>query len=650
MISKTPIFTRQTTNPLEPTPQAILKRYWGYDQFRPLQEDIIQSVLDGQDTLALLPTGGGKSICYQVPALLREGLCIVVSPLIALMKDQVENLRQRGISAAAIYSGMHYRDIDRIFDNCIYGHTKLLYLSPERLITELAQVRINKMKVNLLAVDEAHCISQWGYDFRPPYLRIAEIRKLLPGVPVLALTATATAEVIKDIQEKLEFPRERVLRKSFERKNLAYAVLPEENKEHKLIDILRRVPGTGIVYARNRRRTKELAELLQRNQISADFYHAGLDSEERSRKQDAWVAGKCRVMVSTNAFGMGIDKPDVRVVAHLEVPDSLEAYFQEAGRAGRDEKKAYAVLLYHESDRLKLERQHEQAFPSLVEVRQVYRALGSYFQLAIGAGEEQSFDFDIVKFSQTYQLDMMRAYNSLKILEQSGWIALSEAVFTPSSLMVLVSKETLYDYQLRHPWSDKLLKAILRTYQGTFNHHVNIRERQLAEFLKMNQEALRKALAQLHHDEVIDYRPQKDLPQLTFLKERVDADNLALDWKLYEFRKQRAAYRIQRALAYAETPVCRSQQLLQYFGESAAPKCGICDVCTGRTQAELGAEDYERYKTKILALLQRERLRLDQILEAFAPSRRELALKALEYMLDEGLLEQEGEWLLTAGK
>jgi ATP-dependent DNA helicase RecQ len=636
---------------LEQTPQGILRKYWGYEQFRPLQQEIIQSVLDGQDTLALLPTGGGKSICYQVPALLREGICIVVSPLIALMKDQVENLLKRQVSAAAIYSGMHYRDIDRILDNCIYGHTKLLYLSPERLTTELAQVRISKMNVNLLAIDEAHCISQWGYDFRPPYLRIAEIRELLPKVPVMALTATATEEVIKDIQEKLLFPRENVLRKSFERKNLAYAVLQEENKEQKLLDILQRVPGSGIVYARNRRRTKELAELLQRHKISADFYHAGLTSEERSRKQDEWISGKRRIMVSTNAFGMGIDKPDVRVVAHLELPDSLEAYFQEAGRAGRDEQKAYAVLLYHEGDRLKLERQYEQAFPSLVEVRQVYRALGSYFQLAIGAGEGQSFDFDIVKFAQTYQLDMMRAYSSLKILEQGGWLALSESVFTPSSLMVLANKDVLYDYQLRNPWANKPLKAILRTYQGAFNHHINLRERQLAEFLKMSQAALRKALEQMHHDEVIDYRPQKDLPQLTFLKERLDADNLMLDWKLYEFRKQRFHYRIKRAVAYAETPICRSQQLLQYFGESNAPKCGICDVCTGRTQTELDAEGYERYKAKIIRLLQRERLNLEQLMECFAPNRRDRALKALEFMLDEGFLAQQGEgFVVVEGK
>ena len=501
------------------------------------------------------------------------------------------------------------------------------------------------MKVNLLAVDEAHCISQWGYDFRPPYLRIAETRELIPDVPILALTATATPEVVTDIQEKLSFRQQHVFRQSFERKNLAYAVLQEEGKAQKLIDILQRVKGSGIVYARNRRGTKDLASLLQRNGISADFYHAGLESEERSRKQDEWIAGKRRIMVSTNAFGMGIDKPDVRVVVHLELPNSLEAYFQEAGRAGRDEQKAYAVLLYNESDRRNLEYQFEQSFPELEEVRRTYRALGSYFQLAIGAGESQSFDFDIVQFAQTYQLNMVRTFHCLKLLEQAGWIVLTESVFIPSSLLILVDKDTLYDYQLRHPKMDKLLKAILRTYQGAFSHPIHLREGQLAKFLKISLIELRKALEKLQQDQIIDYQPQKDTPQIIFVKERVDADNLQLDRKLYEFRKQGQHERIRRAISYAETPVCRSRQLLQYFGESDAPKCGICDVCTGRTQSEVSTSDFERYKDKIQLLLKREPLSLEQIVESFAPKRQEQVLKTLEYLLDEGFLEQQGEKL-----
>ncbi|MCB0548430.1 MAG: RecQ family ATP-dependent DNA helicase [Phaeodactylibacter sp.] len=635
---------------MKKTPLDILRQYWGYDSFRPLQEDIIRSVLDGQDTLALMPTGGGKSICYQVPALCRKGICIVVSPLIALMKDQVENLQKRNIPAAAVYSGMHYRDIDRILDNCIYGNIKLLYLSPERLTTELARTRIQKMDVNLLAVDEAHCVSQWGYDFRPPYLQIAEVRELVPEVPILALTATATPEVVKDIQEKLAFRQENLLQKSFVRGNLSYSVLHEEDKLKKLLDILRRVGGSGIVYVRNRRRTKEIAGYLQRQGISADYYHAGLDAEERSQKQDAWMAGKKRVIISTNAFGMGIDKADVRVVAHMEMPDSLEAYFQEAGRAGRDGKKSYAVLLYNDTDRINLERQFELSFPELSEVRRIYRALGSYFQLAVGSGEGQAFDFEIVEFARNFQADIVLSYNCLKILEQAGWIVLTDAVFVPSSLMIKVSKDALYDYQLRHPKMDRLLKAILRTYQGAFNHPINLRESQLARFLKMPAATLRNALQKLASDGIVEYQPQKDTPQVIFIKERVDADNLLIDRNLYNFRKNRHYERIQAAIAYAETPVCRSQQLLAYFGETSAPKCGICDVCTGRTSTEVSSTEFERYKEKIKLLLKEEPLALEQIVESFAPNRQEQVLKALEYLLDEGFLGQQGGKLVWQGK
>ena len=630
---------------MEKTPLDILKQYWGYDGFRPLQEDIIRSVLEGRDTLALMPTGGGKSICYQVPALCREGICIVISPLIALMKDQVENLQKRNVPAAAVYSGMHYRDIDRILDNCAYGNTKLLYLSPERLTTELARARIRKMNVSLLAVDEAHCVSQWGYDFRPPYLQIPEIRELVPKAPILALTATATPEVARDIQEKLAFRQENLLQKSFARANLSYSVLHEEDKLKKLADILRRVPGTGIVYVRSRRRTKEIAGYLSRQGISTDYYHAGLDAGERAKKQDAWMAGRKRVIVSTNAFGMGIDKPDVRVVVHMELPDSLEAYFQEAGRGGRDGRKAYAVLLYHPADRLNLERQFEQSFPELKEVRRIYRALGSYFQLAVGGGEGQSYDFDIVEFARNFQVNIVEAFNCLKILEQAGWIVLTEAVFVPSSLMIKVSKDALYDYQLRHPKMDRLLKAILRTYQGAFNHPINLREGQLARFLKIPAKALRHALDKLASDGIIDYSPQKDTPQVIFIKERVDADNLLIDRSLYNFRKNRQYERMNKAIAYAETPVCRSRQLLAYFGETDAPACGICDVCTGRTKAELSTDDFERYKGKIQLMLKDGPLALEQLVGSFAPNRQEQVLKVLEYLLDEGLLDQQGEEL-----
>jgi len=630
---------------LATAPIDILRNYWGYDSFRPLQEEIIESVLAGRDTLALMPTGGGKSICFQVPALAQEGICIVISPLIALMKDQVQQLQNRNIAAVAVYSGMRYRDIDRLLDNCVYGNTKLLYLSPERLSTELARERIKRMNVSLIAVDEAHCISQWGYDFRPAYLEIAEAREWLPGVPVLALTATATPEVVTDIQDKLEFRAPNVLQKSFARPNLAYVVLNEEGKEEKLVDILRKVPGSGIVYVRSRRKTKEIAIMLRRRGIRADFYHAGLSPQERTEKQDAWVGNKTRIIVSTNAFGMGIDKPDVRTVVHLELPDSLEAYFQEAGRAGRDGKKAYATLLYNDYDRRNLERRFELSYPAMSEIGRVYRALGSYYQLATGSGRGQSFNFDIVDFTQNFQLDIVPTFNALKILEQAGWIALSDAVFQPASLRIKVSKDELYDYQLRNPRMDKVLKAVLRTYHGAFSNYLNLREAQLARFLKISDAELRQSFLKMKQDNIIDYQPQSDEPQLIFLQERADPDNLAIDQQLYIFRKNRHLERIKAAIHYAETPLCRSQQLLSYFGENDAPACGICDVCTGRNKAKLNREDFEKLKCKIEMVLRREPLPLKEVVESFSPKWRERVIETLEYLLDEGVVRKEEDRL-----
>lgn len=624
-------------------PLDILKKYWGYDDFRPLQGDIIQSVLAGQDTLALMPTGGGKSLCFQVPALCQEGICIVVSPLIALMKDQVANLQKNNIPAVAIYSGMRHSDIDRILDNCIYGNTKLLYLSPERLKTELARARIAQMKVNLLAVDEAHCISQWGYDFRPPYLEISEIRELMPDAPVLALTATATPEVVVDIQEKLAFKKENVFQKSFARNNLAYVVLEEESKYPKLLDILKKVSGSGVVYVRNRRGTQEVARYLQQHRISADFYHAGLNSVERTAKQEAWMQNKTRIIVSTNAFGMGIDKPDVRVVVHLDLPDSLEAYFQEAGRGGRDGNKSYSILLYEELDKIKLENSYKTSFPPIPEIRQVYRALGSYCQLATGSGAGKSFDFDIVEFIKNFQLDAYKTYSCLKILEKEGWIVQTDAVLIPSSIKIKVKKDELYDYQLKNPKFDLFIKTILRLTSGAFQHYVNVRENQFAQFLKIPLQALKNAFFHLHREGIIDYRPFKDKPQIIFLKERVAADNLHIDHQSYNFRKEQYRLRIKKAIEYAEKPRCRSQQLLSYFGESEIKACGICDVCLGRTKAEISPEDYDRYKEKIRQLLKRENLTPEEIIDSFGSNRHEQVIRAMEFLLDEGILEENEE-------
>ncbi|MCB0662871.1 MAG: RecQ family ATP-dependent DNA helicase [Saprospiraceae bacterium] len=622
-------------------PLDILKKYWGYDAFRPQQAEIIESVIKGKDTLALLPTGGGKSICFQVPALLQEGICIVISPLIALMKDQVDQLQKRNIPAAAIHSGLSYREIDILFDNAVHGALKFLYLSPERLQTEMARERIAQMNVNLVAIDEAHCVSQWGYDFRPPYLEIATLREIIPKVPFLALTATAVPEVVKDIQDKLCFSQENVFQSSFERKNLAYVVLHEENKLVKLAEILRNVKGSAVVYARNRRQTKEVAIDLQRKKIVADFYHAGLDHKERANKQSNWITGKTRVMVATNAFGMGIDKADVRSVVHLDLPDSLEAYFQEAGRAGRDGKKAFAVLLYEEVDKDNLKENYTVSFPSLSQIRQIYRALGSYYQLAVGGGEGQSYDFNIIEFARNYKLDVLTSLNALKILEQDGWLYLSEAVYTPSRARIKVDREALYDFQLRNKKLDGTLKALMRAHTGVFSHLVKISEQKLAGFAKIDPTLFSKQLTLLEKEGIIEYFPQKDSPQLTFLKERVNAEDLTIDQEKYNFRKQRARERMDAVIDYCETPRCRNQMLLQYFGEENAKPCGICDVCLGRTESDISPDDLERLKQKIIYLLRREPLTEIQIIGSFHPNKQEKVFTALTYLLEEGFLIKE---------
>ncbi|MFT5832832.1 MAG: ATP-dependent DNA helicase RecQ [Cognaticolwellia sp.] len=628
------------------TPQEVLKKFWGFDNFRSMQLEIIKSVLDGKDTLALLPTGGGKSICFQIPALCQEGICIVVSPLIALMKDQVHNLNKRGIPAVAIYSGMHYREIDRVFDNCAYGKIKFLYLSPERLMTDLAQERIKKMNVNLIAIDEAHCISQWGYDFRPPYLEIAKIRILHPKVPFLALTATATPEVVTDIQERLEFKTENVFQKSFRRDNLAYVVLNDEGKLEKMLSILQKVKGSSVVYVRNRKKTKEAAQFLQLNNIYADFYHAGLTNDVRSKKQDAWINNQTRVMVSTNAFGMGIDKPDVRTVIHLTLPDSLEAYFQEAGRAGRDGNRAFSILLYSETDKVELERQFEQSYPAFSEIKQVYRALGSYFQLAIGSGLGESFDFDLIEFCRHYKFKVVETFNALKILMHEGWLFMTEAVYVPSSLMVKATKEDLYDYKLRNKGFENLITTILRTYQGAFNNFVNINEGQLANFLKISGEHLRNILTALERDEIIEYRPYKETPQIIFTQPRADIQNLTIDNKRYEFLKNRQEYRIKSAIAYATKPQCRSQLLLAYFGEMEIEPCGKCDFCTNRHSDEVSNEQFDAYQNNIKQFISESRLSTRELLAKFPSHQHNKVHRVLKMLAEQEMIRMENEKLV----
>lgn len=562
------------------------------------------------------------------------------------MKDQVMQLRQRGVICEAIYSGMRPADIDRILDNAVYGNLKLLYMSPERLTTDLARERIRRMPLSLIAVDEAHCISQWGYDFRPPYLQIAEIRELHPDVPVIAVTATATPEVVKDIQQNLEFSKgSQVFQQSFARKNLAYVVRPTDGKEPQLLKILKGVPGSSIVYVRSRRATKEIALHLRRHGISAAAYNAGLEPEEKDKRQAAWIEGSLRVIVATNAFGMGIDKPDVRSVIHYDLPDSPEAYFQEAGRGGRDEKQSYAVALYADQDGRRLTYQYEISYPELSEIRRVYRAIGSYLQLAVGGGKGESYDFDLADFSATFGLEARPTYFCLRALERGGYIHLTEAFHQPATVQFLVSKEQLYDYQLKNKGAVKLLKSILRTTQGAFVEPVRIREGNLANFLECTVEQLQATFKKIQREGVLAYTPTKDDPQLVFLTERIDPDNLSFDLASFKFLKERALHRVETMIAYATLPQCRSQQLLAYFGEENPPECGSCDVCLAKKngakkQPEINLPTL--YKTLAEQLTQQPAMLPAEVYKLFSNVPRQAVDQALTHWFSEGLLKREG--------
>lgn len=559
----------------------ILKKVWGFEKFRPLQEDIVNAVLDNKDVLALLPTGGGKSICFQVPALLREGICIVITPLIALMKDQVEHLKRKKISAVAVFSGMSRREIDITLDNCVYGNIKFLYVSPERLKTEMFQERVKKMKVALITVDEAHCISQWGYDFRPSYLEIAEIRNLVPEVNIIALTATATEEVKVDISEKLHLKGPEIFQKSFARENLSYSVFQEEDKERKLVNILDKVKGSGIVYVRSRRETKEIAQLLKQNGISANFYHAGLSNEQRYAIQDEWVQNKIRIIVATNAFGMGIDKPDVRVVAHIDLPDNLEAYYQEAGRAGRDERKAYAVVLYHQKDLEVLKRQLLLEYPEVGYLKKVYQSLANYYKIAVGSSFMASYDFVIEDFCTTFNLNPLETYYIIKKLEEEGFVQLNEGFYSPSKVLINLNNQQLYEFQIANAHLDLLIKALLRIYGGElFANFTKISEKQLAAVLVLPVEEIVRKLNLLNQMEVIAYDKQHEKPQLTFTTPRQDASKLAINLEKLKKRKENAGNKMNKIIEYVQQEHrCRTQVILDYFGEIAYDKCGVCDIC-----------------------------------------------------------------------
>jgi len=635
----------------------ILRTYWGYDDFRELQEDIIESVCEGRDTLALMPTGGGKSLTFQVPSLSMEGVCLVITPLIALMKDQVENLKSRGIRAAAIYSGMTRQEIILTLDNCHYGDFKFLYVSPERLCTDLFRERIVNMTINLIAVDEAHCISQWGYDFRPSYLNIADIRELLPDVPVLALTATATPEVVEDIQERLHFRKPNVFRKSFERSNLAYVVRQTEDKEKELLHILEHTPGSAVVYVGSRKGSKELAVLLRKNGLSADYFHAGLTNESKDNKQKAWKSGECRIMVATNAFGMGIDKAEVRLVIHMNLPDSLEAYFQEAGRAGRDGKKAYAVLLYHKSDATRLKKQHSDSYPQKDTIRKVYESLAFYFQLAVGTGAGAMFAFDLTDFCTKFKFNYLHAFNALKILEQAGYLELTDELDNPSRIYFLTGRDELYHQRIDDTLSDEILQVLLRSYTGLFTDYIAIQEELIAQRLGTTADQVYQRLLGLSKSGIIHYIPRKKSPYIIYTLAREDTERVAIRKACYEDRQERSSARIQAILAYAtNNQVCRNQQLLRYFGQKKTENCGQCDVCLAKSAAGVSRYDYERIHQAIINILTKEASCLHDVLidavsrelattdndqpvkKTVLPTDHNRILKVLRYLCDEGKL------------
>ncbi|MEI8274083.1 MAG: ATP-dependent DNA helicase RecQ, partial [Paludibacter sp.] len=585
---------------------SILKQYWGYDEFRPLQADIIRSIAAGKDTLGLMPTGGGKSLTFQVPTMAMEGLCVVVTPLIALMKDQVENLKTRGIAAAAIFSGMSHNEILMTLDNAVFEAYKFLYVSPERLATSIFMEKIKQTKVCMIAVDESHCISQWGYDFRPSYLRIADIRQLLPGVPVLALTATATPEVVVDIQTQLQFEEPNLFQKSFHRSNLAYVVRTVENKDENLLKILNNIPGTSVVYVRNRKKTKEVADFLNLNGISAENFHAGLKNETKDAKQARWKSGDTRVIVSTNAFGMGIDKAEVRTVVHLDLPDSLEAYFQEAGRAGRDEKKAYAVLLYNNSDAVKMRKRVSDTFPGKEMVVKVYEALGNYYQIGVGSGLDAVFAFDIADFCIKFKLPILISFNCLKILQQAGYIELTDEQDSSSRVLFTVGKDDLYK-QKHSPDQEKLMHILLRSYTGLFTDLASINEDTLAKRLEWTHDKIYEQLVGLAKDRIIQYIPRKKTPFLTFVREREATNRVVFTKETYDDRRERYISRVKSVLDYAqEENICRSQILLAYFGEKETSTCGKCDICLKKKELQVSTNEFETIRQAIHLILKSE--------------------------------------------
>ena len=622
--------------------QEILKQYWGYDSFRDLQEEIITSIGEGKDTLGLMPTGGGKSITFQVPALAQEGICIVITPLIALMKDQVQNLRKREIKALAIYSGMTRQEILTALENCIFGNYKFLYISPERLDTEIFRTKLRSMKVSMITVDESHCISQWGYDFRPAYLKIAEIRELLPEVPVLALTATATPEVVTDIQARLKFREGNVFRMSFERKNLAYIVRKTDNKTKELLYILQRISGSAIIYVRNRRRTKEITELLMNEGITADFYHAGLDNAVKDLRQKRWQSGEVRVMVATNAFGMGIDKPDVRIVLHLDLPDSPEAYFQEAGRAGRDGEKAYAVILYSKSDKTTLHKRVVDTFPDKEYILNVYEHLQYYYQMAMGDGFQCIREFNLEEFCRKFKYFPVPVDSTLKILTQAGYLEYTDEQDNSSRILFTIRRDELYKLREMGKEAEALIQSILRSYTGVFTDYAYISEESLAVRTGLTRQQIYNILVTLTKRRIVDYIPRKKTPYIIYTRERLELRFLHIPASVYEERKARYEARIKAMEEYVTTEnICRSRMLLRYFGEKNEHNCGQCDVCLSKRATDnLSEKSYEEVKRQILDLLSHSPLTPAETADQIKAEKEDIG-QVIRYLLDEGELKMQ---------
>lgn len=629
------------------TPEHILKQYWGYNQFRPPQKDIVNNVLSGKDTIALLPTGGGKSICFQIPALMAEGVCLVITPLIALMEDQVGQLKKRGIAAIAIHSGMSRSEIDVALDNCSYGKIKFLYLSPERIQTEMFQARIQKIQVNLIAIDEAHCISQWGYDFRPSYLLISDLREMKPEVPVIALTATATKKVREDIVEKLGLKEPGIFTKSFARENLSFVVRQTENKEKLLLQVIQKVNGSAIVYVRSRRATEKLSAWLIKSGISATFYHAGLTYQLRNEHQKRWIEGDARVVVATNAFGMGIDKANVRTVIHMDLPETLEAYYQEAGRAGRDGNKSYAVVIYHPIDVMSLREKVEQSQPEVAVLKKTYQAFSNYLQLAEGSAMGESFDFDLTTFSDRYELKPITTYAALKKLEEQGLIQLSESFYRPSKVHFLVEKKKLYEFQVSNDHFDQLIKGLLRLSGGElFSTYVNISESQLSRAVGWNIPETKIGLDQLHKMQLLDYEPASEMPQITFLTPRQDAERLQLDVVRLNERRDLSLTKMETMIEYVEqTHRCRTQFIQSYFDEETFSTCGVCDICLVKKKKENQTE-IKDYHDQILLLLKQKPMTSEELEKAVNPSDQELLVEVIREMLDANEINYDEFWVL----